>query len=94
MAALVRAHVDVEQKQIQLTFLDCRDEQLYQVTKKIKYVVKNLPGRRDVVHCPTGDSVSTVLKEHGIVMSKWQIYRYIRNGGFSDILKGVQVERF
>jgi len=93
---LVRAHVDLPKKRIELTFLrsDENEEVLYQVNKKIKYIIRHLPGREDVVHCPCADTVSTVLLEYGIRMSKWQIYRYLRNGGFGDILKEVKVEPF
>jgi len=93
---LVRANVDLFKRRIELTFLrnDENEEVLYQVNKKIKYVIKNLPGRNDVVHCPCAGTVSTVLDEYGIKMSKWQIYRYLRNGGFGDLLKEVKVEPF
>ena len=50
---------------------------LYEMRKRIKYIVK-IPGLDKRIYCPTMSAVESALQRHGIVYSKWQLYRHFK----------------
>jgi len=86
MATMMKSHFDAAQKQICLDFMSCDEDgigSLYQIRKKIKYVI-TIPGVERRVYAPNAKAAESAFMRHGIDFSMWQIYRYFKRGGTEE----------
>jgi len=86
ITSIMKSRYDLEEKEICMDFLSCDEDgigKVYEIRKRIKYIVK-IPGVEKRIYCPTMTTVESSLKRHGILYSKWQLYRLLKRDNNLD----------